>query len=120
MAVQQKGINMWIKKGEGSVPNRDTSILVHFENGSIETVHAQDFINGLCEFNCEITHWMPVPDAPELKDSDNTSTNRQCVPCHEKAIEFVLDCLPGNYVPTKSQAIEISNRIHDFYTAQHT
>jgi hypothetical protein len=64
---------MWYKKGEGVVPNYDGPILAHFENGSIETIHAQDFINGHCEYNVKITHWMLVPEPPTAEIAEGAN-----------------------------------------------
>ena len=58
----------------------DTSVLVHFENGSIETVHMEYFTDIACGFDddgsqlyCKMyenyypafTHWMKLPEPPE-------------------------------------------------------
>jgi hypothetical protein len=68
---------MWYKKGEGVVPDYDGPILVHFDNGSIETIHAQDFIAGHCEYNCKITHWMLVPSPPTSESSGGAKNSTQ-------------------------------------------
>ena len=74
----------WIKlnTGNDTLPKlEDNSVLAHFENGSIETVHIQDFFgditNGVDEngkqlytkwylnHNPKLTHWMQLPEAPK-------------------------------------------------------
>lgn len=73
----------WIElnTGNDTLPElRDDSVLVHFENGSIETVHIQDMFsditNGLDEngkqqytklyldHSPKVTHWMGLPNTP--------------------------------------------------------
>jgi len=74
----------WIElnTGNDTLPElRDDSVLAHFENGSIETVHIEDMFkditNGLDEkgqqqytkwyLNHEpkLTHWMELPKPPQ-------------------------------------------------------
>jgi hypothetical protein len=74
----------WIKlnTGKDQIPElEDNSVLVHFENGSIETVHIQDMFgeitDGLNEKGHQqytrwylnhapkLTHWMPLPEPPK-------------------------------------------------------
>jgi len=59
---------------------KDDNVLVHFANGSIETVHIEDFFEDIKShvdddgyqvytkwyLSTEVTHWMKLPDAPSL------------------------------------------------------
>jgi hypothetical protein len=70
---------MWVDIHEQEPELRDDSVLMHFENGSIETVHIEDFfkpigdgvINGVqlytkwwMKHEPACTHWMTLPEAP--------------------------------------------------------
>ena len=47
----------------------DYSVIVRFENGSIEIVHVEDWIrDNNCEHNFKITHWMHLPEQPREGD----------------------------------------------------
>jgi len=69
----------WVDIHEEEPELRDDSVLMHFENGSIETVHIEDFFkpitNGVKDgvqqwtklwigHNPACTHWMQLPDPP--------------------------------------------------------
>ena len=60
--------------------NEDTGVLIHFENGSIETVHMEYWTDGTGgldddsnQMYCKMyenhkpafTHWMPLPKPPK-------------------------------------------------------
>ncbi len=53
---------------EDSLPKIvDAPVVVHFTNGSIETVNVEDWLRDeMCEFNFKITHWAEV--IPPRKD----------------------------------------------------
>ena len=57
----------WISVNESIPESADNSVLVHFENGGIETVHIQDmFTSGWYLHNDpKPTHWMPLPNPPK-------------------------------------------------------
>lgn len=74
----------WIElnTGNDTLPElRDNSVLAHFENGSIETVHIEDMFkditNGLdkkgqqqytkwyLNHKPKLTHWMELPKSPQ-------------------------------------------------------
>lgn len=58
----------WIIINDDTIPeSKDDSVLVHFDTGSIETVHIQDFFSsGWYKFaNPSPTHWMPLPEPPK-------------------------------------------------------
>ena len=70
---------MWVDINEAEPALKDDSVLMHFENGSIETVHIEDFFapigNGVKDgvqqytkwwlnHDPACTHWMYLPDAP--------------------------------------------------------
>ena len=74
----------WIELNTGNdqLPEiKDDSVLAHFENGSIETVHIKDMFgeitagineNGIqlytrwyIDHNPKVTHWMELPEAPQ-------------------------------------------------------
>lgn len=74
----------WIKVTPETLPElEDGSVLAHFESGSIETIHIEDwfkpmtsgldkegnqtFIKWYLVANPTITHWMPLPPAPDNK-----------------------------------------------------
>ena len=59
----------WIKREqEWPNTNEDKSVLCHFENGSIETVHVSDFdFHARVRTDNKITHWMELPSPPESK-----------------------------------------------------
>ena len=74
---------MWISVEDRLPESEDNSVLVHFENGSIETVHIQDYFDditagikdGIQQYtkwylinNPKVTHWMPLPEPPENKE----------------------------------------------------
>jgi len=59
---------------------QDSSVIGYFENGSIETIHIQDWfapitngiIDGVQQYtkwyltaSPTVTHWMPLPDKPK-------------------------------------------------------
>ena len=69
----------WIKCTDREPHLSDRSVLMHFANGSIETVHVEDFFkpitNGVRDgvqqytkwfinHDPACTHWMELPDAP--------------------------------------------------------
>jgi hypothetical protein len=73
----------WIKLKTGNdvLPElKDDSVLARFDNGSIETVHIEDFFEDIKShvddegnqvytkwyFSTDITHWMPLPEHPSL------------------------------------------------------
>jgi hypothetical protein len=71
----------WIKCSDQEPRLGDYSVLLmHFENGSIDTVHVDDFFkpipngiqNGFQRYtkwwiknSPKCTHWMPLPDPPQ-------------------------------------------------------
>lgn len=70
----------WISVDERLPEYDDASVLVHFENGSIETVHLEYFKDITCgldengeQLYCKMyfnhdpafTHWMPLPEPPK-------------------------------------------------------
>ena len=71
----------WISVKDSLPISKDASVLVHFANGSIESVHIQyyfdDITNGCIDgvqqyskwyITAEVTHWMPLPEPPEVND----------------------------------------------------
>ena len=68
----------WINVKDKLPELKDGSVLVHFENGSIETVHIEDYFkpitngydsNGVLQYtkwylSTTITHWMELPSPP--------------------------------------------------------
>ena len=55
----------WVSVKERLPELKDEGVIVHYENGSIEMVHIEDWVrDGLCEFNVKITHWMAAPEPP--------------------------------------------------------
>jgi hypothetical protein len=75
-------MNTWVNIKDGIPENNedDISVLVHFENGSIETVHMEYFTDvtcGLDDFENQLyckryeghdpafTHWMSLPEPPK-------------------------------------------------------
>lgn len=70
----------WVDIKERQPELKDESVLVHFETGSIETVHIEDWFRAIgngadAEGNViwtqwyliakpTITHWMPLPEPP--------------------------------------------------------
>ena len=72
----------WIKIEDKLPEIKDGSVLVHFSNGSIETVHLEWFDDITCgldpdgnQMYCKryenddpgLTHWMPLPSPPTNK-----------------------------------------------------
>ena len=71
----------WISVNDRLPELRDDSIIAHFDTGSIETVHVEDWFkpitngldkNGVQKYtkwyltaNPTITHWMPLPEPPK-------------------------------------------------------
>lgn len=68
----------WIKCSERIPESKDDSVLVYFPNGSIETVHIQDYFDditagykdGILQYtkwylSQGITHWMELPNPPK-------------------------------------------------------
>lgn len=58
-------MNKWISVEDKLPKNGDYSVLVVFNNNSVEDmkmVHVQDWIKG--RYGTRITHWMPLPDPP--------------------------------------------------------
>lgn len=71
----------WISVKDRLPELEDNSVLAHFKNGSIETIHIEDYFkditNGLDENNNQIytkwylhsdpqvTHWMSLPEPPK-------------------------------------------------------
>jgi len=70
----------WVSVDERLPEYKDGSVLVHFENGSIETVHLEYFADITCgldkdgnQLYCKMfdnhdpafTHWMPLPEPPQ-------------------------------------------------------
>jgi hypothetical protein len=69
----------WISVKDSLPESEDNSVLAHFENGSIETVHIQDYFDDITAgidpdgkqlyikryISVEITHWMPLPEPPK-------------------------------------------------------
>ncbi len=57
----------WIKVSDRIPESADTSVIVHFENGSIEFVHIQDFFTSewYKHSDPQVTHWMPLPKPPK-------------------------------------------------------
>lgn len=75
--------NSWVDIHEREPELRDASVLMHFANGSIETVHIEDFFkpitagikDGVQQYtkwylcsNPPCTHWMELPDPPYKKE----------------------------------------------------
>lgn len=76
--VQRDG---WVSVEDRLPELKDDSVLAHFENGSIETVHIEDYFkpitNGFDEdgnqiytkwylhSNPLVTHWKPLPEPPK-------------------------------------------------------
>ena len=77
-----KKMNNWIniKDGIPANANDDTGVLIHFDNGSIETVHMEYFTDITCglddsgnQLYCKMyeghapafTHWMYLPEPPK-------------------------------------------------------
>ncbi len=74
-------MNNWVDINEEEPELRDNSVLMHFGNGSIETVHIEDFFkpitNGFdkdgkqlytkwwINHDPECTHWMDLPPPPK-------------------------------------------------------
>jgi len=73
----------WIKLKTGNdvIPElKDDSVLIHFENGSIETVHIEDYFADITSgknndgkqlytkwyLSQPVTHWMELPKRPNL------------------------------------------------------
>lgn len=71
----------WISVEDRLPKKWDGGVLVHFENGSIETVHIEDYFKDITNgfdssgnqlytkwykhSNPKVTHWMPLPDPPK-------------------------------------------------------
>jgi hypothetical protein len=63
----------WINVNERQPELADASVLVHFETGSIETVHIEDWFSPMLPdnkgwytyANPKITHWQPLPAPPK-------------------------------------------------------
>tara|TARA_R100000541_G_scaffold12840_1_gene21382 strand:+ start:17585 stop:17812 length:228 start_codon:yes stop_codon:yes gene_type:complete len=73
-------MSKWISVEDELPEVKDDSVLVHFENGSIETVHLEWFDDITCglgeddeqlyckrftNHNPKFTHWMSLPEPPE-------------------------------------------------------
>ncbi len=72
----------WIDVNKKQPELKDDSILAHFETGSIETVHIEDWFKPITSGHDEIngytttqwylvasptiTHWMPLPEPPNI------------------------------------------------------
>lgn len=79
--IQRDG---WVSVDDRLPEIKDDSVLAHFENGSIESVHIQDYFkpitNGFDDDGNQIytlwylhsapivTHWQPLPAAPTDKE----------------------------------------------------
>ena len=77
----------WINPKDRTPELKDDSVLIHFENGSIETCHIEDLFadvtagfddNGnqlytklYINHNPGVTHWMPLPKPPQDKEASN-------------------------------------------------
>ena len=73
---------MWIDIHKEEPELKDESVLMHFENGSIETVYIKDFFSPITngfdddgnqkytkwwiDHNPSCTHWMALPEPPSL------------------------------------------------------
>lgn len=71
----------WISVEDRLPELKDDSVLAHFENGSIETIHIEDYFKPITNgFNANgeqiytkwylhhnplVTHWMPLPTPPK-------------------------------------------------------
>jgi hypothetical protein len=71
----------WVSVEDRLPESKDDGVLVHFENGSIETVHIQDYFDDITagldddgnqmyakwynSHNPRVTHWQALPPPPE-------------------------------------------------------
>lgn len=78
--AKAQAVPEWISVEDKLPEIADASVLAHFQNGSIETVHIEDWFkditSGFDEAGIQtftkwylkasntITHWMPLPEAP--------------------------------------------------------
>jgi hypothetical protein len=69
----------WISVDDRLPESEDNNVLAHFDNGSIETVHIQDYFDDITAgldvdgkqlytkwyISAGITHWIPLPEPPK-------------------------------------------------------
>lgn len=83
----QAALPQWIPVSERLPELRDDSVLVYFsETGSIETVHIEDYFADITAgfdpntgeqlytkwfISQKVTHWMPLPPAPDMEIDDD-------------------------------------------------
>ncbi len=80
--MRDKELRAWVDCRENEPYLSDRLVLVHFENGNIDTVHVEDFFreipngveNGVQKYtkwflhsNPKCTHWMELPAPPDVE-----------------------------------------------------